>query len=179
MKVLAALFALAALLFSPGCTSKKEPIPKNEPAPLYLKTRFQTVATEQAILLQKGTHKNQCVICGRDLPTFYRTNHAAATKKNRIRQYCSLHCLVHDNEISKTDLYDVKVVDAATLKFIPVQSAFYVVGSNREATMSNFSKYTFAKRKDADAFAKAYGGYVMNFYDAYAIAMQDFTDEKR
>jgi nitrous oxide reductase accessory protein NosL len=173
MKVLAALFALAALLFSTGCTSR------NEPVPAYLKTRFQTVPPQQATLLQKGIHKEQCVICGMDLPTFYRTNHAAATKEKKPRQYCSLHCLVHDNEINKTDLYDVKVVDVTTLKFIPAQSAFYVVGSHREATMSNFSKYAFAKRKDADLFVKEYGGYVMNFYDAYTIAMQDFTNEKR
>ena len=173
MPFLAALFALAALLFSTGCTSR------NEPAPVYLKTRFQTVPPEQAILLQKNTHKNRCVICGMDLPTFYRTNHAALTKKNKVHQYCSLHCVVHDNEINKTDLYDVKVVDATTLKFIPAQSAFYVVGSNREATMSNFSKYAFAQRKDADAFAQKYGGYVMNFYDAYTIAMQDFTEEEQ
>ncbi|MBD3791460.1 MAG: nitrous oxide reductase accessory protein NosL [Campylobacterales bacterium] len=156
-----------------ACTGTKEPIPPKT------YTRFQSVPASQTILLQKGKHKESCVICGMDLSTFYRTNHAAISKENKIRQYCSLHCLVHDNEINKTNLYDVKVVDAATLKFIPAQSAFYVVGSNREATMSNFSKYAFAKRKDADAFAKAYGGYVMNFYDAYTIAMEDFMEEKQ
>jgi len=112
-----------------------------------------------------------------DLPTFYKTNHASISKENMVRQYCSLHCVVHDNEINRTDLYDLKVVDVTTLKFIPAQSAFYVVGSNREATMSNFSKYAFAKRKDADLFVKEYGGYVMNFYDAYTIAMQDFIQD--
>lgn len=47
--------------------------------------------------------------------------------------------------------------------------------------MSPVSKYTFAKRTNADAFTKIYEGYVMNFYDAYNIAVHDFTeaDEER
>jgi len=164
------LTLFGAFLIS-ACTETKEPIP------LKTYTRFQSVPASQTILLQKGHHKESCVICGMDLPTFYKTNHASISKENMVRQYCSLHCVVHDNEINRTDLYDLKVVDVTTLKFIPAQSAFYVVGSNREATMSNFSKYAFAKRKDADLFVKEYGGYVMNFYDAYTIAMQDFIQD--
>ncbi|MGC9351633.1 MAG: nitrous oxide reductase accessory protein NosL, partial [Sulfurovum sp.] len=56
------------------------------------------------------------------------------------------------------------------------QSAYYVVGSMKEGTMTRFSKYAFAKREDADAFVKKYGGHVMNFYDAYTIAVQDFME---
>ena len=44
-------------------------------------------------------------------------------------------------------------------------------------TMTRYSKYAFAKRKDADAFAKKHGGHVMNFYDAYTVAIQDFEEE--
>jgi nitrous oxide reductase accessory protein NosL len=67
------------------------------------------------------------------------------------------------------------VVDAKTLCFIPALSAYYVVGSNKPATMSKTSKYAFAKKSDAQAFAKAYGGKVMKFYDAYKVATKDFT----
>lgn len=150
---------------------------KSEPSPAYLKTRFQSVPASQATLLQKGKQREHCVVCGMHLPTFYKTNHAATTKTDHIRQYCSLHCLVHDSEHNRSDLYSVQVVDVTTLKFISAQSAYYVVGSMKEGTMTRFSKYAFAKRADADAFVETYGGHVMNFYDAYTIAVQDFIQE--
>jgi copper chaperone NosL len=163
------LVFLGVFLIS-GCTTRSEPAPKQT------YTRFQSVPASQATLLQKGEQKTHCIVCGMHLPTFYKTNHAATTKEKQTRQYCSLHCVVHDNEINKIDLYDVKVVDVTTLRFISAQSAYYVVGSMIEGTMTRFSKYAFAKREDADAFAGKYGGHVMNFYDAYTIAMQDFTE---
>lgn len=151
-----------------GCTTKSEPAPKQT------HSHFQSVPVSQAILFQKGKHKAHCIVCAMHLPTFYKTNHAATTRENHQRQYCSLHCFVHDNEMSRIDLYHVKVVDLKTLKFISAECAYYVVGSMKKGTMTRFSKYAFAKREDADAFVEKYGGHVMNFYDAYTIAVQDF-----
>jgi len=145
-----------------------------DPAPKQMGKRFQSVPKAKAKLVQKGPHKSSCAICGMNLPTFYKTNHAATLKDGSKRQYCSLHCVVHDNEINKTDLINLTVVDAKTLKFIPALHAYYVVGSNKPATMSRTSKYAFAKASDAKAFAKANGGKVMKFYDAYAVATKDF-----
>lgn len=172
MRIFLYFFSLLSLFFFIGCTTKPEPTPKKT------YTRFQSIPASQTSLLQNSKHKEDCIVCGMHLPTFYKTNHAATTKDNHIRQYCSLHCVVHDNEINKIDLYDVKVVDVTTLKFISAQSAYYVVGSMKEGTMTRFSKYAFAKRKDADAFVEKYGGHVMNFYDAYTVAMQDFMEEE-
>ena len=135
--------------------------------------RFQTVSAKQAKLVQKGKNKKSCVICGMNLQTFYKTSHAAETKKGTKRQYCSLHCVVHDNEINKTDLVNLKVVDTNSLKFISVYKAFYVVGSSKPATMSRTSKYAFAKKSKANAFAKKFGGKIMNFNDTYTKSMKD------
>jgi len=146
-----------------------------DPAPKQMGERFQSVPRSKAKIVQKGEHKASCAICGMHLATFYKTNHAATLRDGTKRQYCSLHCVVHDNEINKTDLINLKVVDAKTLKFIPALSAYYVVGSSKPATMSRVSKYAFAKKRDAEAFAKAYGGKVMKFYDAYEVATKDFT----
>lgn len=172
MKSIYILLPILGALLLGGCTGTVKPTPKKS------YTRFQSVPASQVTLLQKGTHQQECIVCGMDLPTFYKTNHAATTKEKHIRQYCSLHCVVHDNEINKIDLYDLKVVDITSLKFISAQSAYYVVGSMQEGTMTRFSKYAFAKRKDANAFVQKYGGHVMNFYDAYTIAMQDFMEEE-
>lgn len=170
MKNIYIISTFLGALLTGGCTTKSEPAPQKTYTP------FQSVPVSQAILLQKGEQKEYCIVCGMHLPTFYKTNHAATTKDNHIRQYCSLHCFVYDNEINEKDLYDVKVVDVTSLKFISAQSAYYVVGSMKEGTMTRFSKYAFAKREDADAFVKKYGGHVMNFYDAYTIAVQDFME---
>ncbi len=137
------------------------------------KVRFQSVSPEKAILLQSGKEKTSCAICGMHLPTFYKTNYAADTKKG-TKQYCSLHCVVHDNEVNKTDLTNLRVVDTNSLKMIPALKAYYVVGSSKAATMSRVSKYAFGKKSEADAFAKAFGGKVMKFYDAYDVAKKDF-----
>ncbi|MEA1952817.1 MAG: nitrous oxide reductase accessory protein NosL, partial [Campylobacterota bacterium] len=137
------------------------------------KAHFQTVSAKQAILVQKGKNRESCVICGMNLPTFYKTSHAAETKSGTKRQYCSLHCVVEDNEIKKTDLVNLKVVDTNSLKFISVYKAFYVVGSSKPGTMTRTSKYAFAKKSEAEAFAKKFGGKVMNFNDTYTIAMKD------
>ena len=107
------------------------------------------------------------------LQTFYKTNHAAETKTGTKKQYCSLHCVVHDNEINKTDLLNLKVVDTHSLKFIPASKAFYVVGSSKPGTMSRTSKYAFAKKSQAEAFAKKFGGKIMNLHDTYTESMKD------
>jgi nitrous oxide reductase accessory protein NosL len=145
-----------------------------EATPKHMGKRFQSVPESKAKIVQKGENRDACAICGMHLATFYKTNHAATLKDGSKRQYCSLHCVVHDNEINKTDLANLKVVDAKTLRFIPALSAYYVVGSRKPATMSKTSKYAFAKKSDAEAFAKANGGKIMKFYDAYGVATRDF-----
>ena len=137
------------------------------------KVRFQSVLVKQATLLQDAKKNKSCAICGMHLPTFYKTNHAADTKDG-IKQYCSIHCLAKDNEINKTDLKNLRVVDTNSLEFIPALKAFYVVGSKKSATMSRVSKYAFSTKNEALDFAKKFGGKVMKFYDAYDEATKDF-----
>jgi len=164
------LFIIGLLLIS-GCTSS--------PSPKHIGKDFRSVPTTKAHIYQKGEHKNSCAICGMNLPRFYKTNHLATTKDGSKKQYCSLHCVVYDNEFNKTDLINLKVVDTKTLKFIPALKAYYVVGSSKPATMSKTSKYAFASKKDAISFANRYGGKVMKFYDAYDVATKDFTRKRR
>lgn len=139
------------------------------------KVRFQSVSADKAVLLQSGKDKASCAICGMHLPTFYKTNHAADTKEG-TKQYCSIHCVVHDNELNKTDISNLRVVDTNSLKMISALEAHYVVGSSKPGTMSRVSKYAFAKKAEAEAFAKAFGGKVMKFYDAYDVAKKDFSN---
>ncbi len=167
MKSITLLASIVSALLFVGCTDSSTATPKSS------KARFQTVPAGQAILVQKGESKESCVICGMNLPTFYKTSHAAETKAGAKRQYCSIHCVVEDNEINKTDLVNLKVVDTNSLKFISVYKAFYVVGSSKPGTMTRTSKYAFGKKSEAEAFAKEFGGKVMSFNDTYTVSMKD------
>jgi nitrous oxide reductase accessory protein NosL len=66
------------------------------------------------------------------------------------------------------------VADAKGLKMIPVQKAFYVIGSTVKGTMSRISTYAFATKADALEFKSANGGKLGTYEDAYIATMDDF-----
>jgi len=76
-------------------------------------------------------------------------------------------------------LTDIKVVDVTSLKFIAVDKACYVVGSAKKGTMTMVSKYAFASKADAQAFAKANGGEVVDYNGAYKAAEGDFDKDSK
>jgi len=137
------------------------------------KEMFQSVPFKDATLLQEGKGKISGVVCGMNLPKFYKTNHSA-TLDGKVRQYCSIHCLGEDLRVKKLPLEDIQVVDLSSLKFISVKEAFYVVGSKQPGTMSVTSKYAFATKDDATKFVKRYGGEIVDFRKALFIALKDF-----
>jgi nitrous oxide reductase accessory protein NosL len=157
------LLALLGSLFI-GCMAGKTPSQSS--------LRFQSVSEKEAIILQSGKHKTSCVVCGMDLPKFYKTNHAA-THEGHTRQYCSLHCLVTDLNKGNT-LKNPRAIDLPTLQFTDASSAYYVVGSSKPATMSHISKYVFIKKSDAEEFVKHYGGEITDMYGAIKTAQKDF-----
>jgi nitrous oxide reductase accessory protein NosL len=141
--------------------------------------RFQSVAPEEAVLLQTGEEKADCPVCGMHLPTFYKTSHAVTFQNKQLFQFCSLHCLVdalehHLDPETREQIILIQAVDAQTNALIDAQKAFYVVGSKKPATMSRVSKYAFKTRAAAEAFAEMYGGKIMDFAGAYARAKEDF-----
>ncbi len=138
-------------------------------------TRFQAVSMDKAEILQEGDAKMYCPRCGMTLPMFYKTNHAAHND-GKSEQYCSIHCLAETMENSGK-VTDLKVVDTTTLKFIDATKASYVFGSSKAGTMSMTSKYAFAKKSDAEAFAKEFGGKVMNFDDTLASVKSTLAKE--
>ena len=150
---------------------------KSSEKPKTMPKMFQSVGKGEATLLQEGKAKPFCPECGMTLPVFYKTNHAA-TVDGKVKQYCSLHCVVEDTQ-KGSKLTDIKVVDVTTLKFIPVEKATYVVGSAKKGTMSTVSKYAFGNKADAEAFAKANGGKVVDYSGAYKAAEGDFSKDSK
>ncbi len=137
---------------------------------------FQSVPPQKATILQDTKAKMFCPNCGMTLPMFYKTNHAL-THNGHVKQYCSIHCMVEDHVKNGVKLNKPQVVDVTSLKFIPVKDATYVVGSEKKGTMSMVSKYAFAKRSDAQKFAKKFGGKIMNFEGAYSVALKGLDKE--
>jgi nitrous oxide reductase accessory protein NosL len=168
-----ALFTLSLMILS-GCSSAPKPTPVAKAKPPVVKhyKMFQTVSKDEATLLQKGENREHCYICGMHLVKFYKTSHAA-NEGDVTHQYCSLHCLT-DHLRKGAELENPKVVDVKSLKFIPVQEAYYVVGSSKPATMSRVSKYAFESLEDAKAFQKIYGGKIVDFRSAWELAKKDF-----
>ena len=151
-------------LFLVGCGPEKEPHVSSK--------MFQSVSENEAVLVQDTKNKRYCARCGMDLVKFYKTSHSA-THKDKKYQYCSIHCL-EDHLGEGVTLKNPKVVDVDSLKFIDTSKAFYVVGSKKPGTMSRISKYAFADKKMAEKFQKLYGGEIMDFNHALAIARKDF-----
>jgi len=139
---------------------------------------FQSVSMDKVQLKQTGNEKKFCPVCGMNLPMFYKTNHIAVVD-GKVKQYCSLHCLVEDKELNHKVLKNIQVVDVNSLDFIDVKKAYYVVASKKKGTMSMVSKYAFATQKEAKDFAKKFGGRVMDFTQAYAEAKKDFVNDSR
>ena len=152
-----------------GCGVDKGPSVKS--------SRYQSVTPDKAVLLQSGKNKRYCSRCGMDLAKFYKTNHVAV-HKGKVYQYCSIHCL-EDHLREGITLKNPRVVDVASLKFISVADAKYVVGSKKPGTMSRVSKYAFASLDDAKKFQAKYGGEIMSFSGARAKAQEDFKFKRK
>lgn len=171
MKKVLLLLTMLAMVSTHAMSEEVKPAPMGKKMP----TRFQAVPADKAVILQEGEGKMYCPKCGMTLPMFYRTNHAAKVQ-GKMKQYCSIHCLA--KAMKENDMIDsLKVVDNTTLKFIDAKNAWYVVGSDKPGTMSMTSKYGFAKKADAEAFAKNFGGKVMNFKDTLALVNSTLDKE--
>ena len=148
-----------------------------EAKPKKMTKMFQSVSKGEATLLQEGKAKPFCPECGMTLPMFFKTNHAA-TVNGKVKQYCSIHCVVEDTQ-KGSKLTDIKVVDVTSLKFIDANKASYVVGSSKKGTMTMVSKYAFANKADAEAFAKLNSGKVVDYSGAYKAAESDFAKDSK
>jgi len=131
---------------------------------------FSKMASGEPMLVQKGSKKPWCPICGMNLKMFYKTSHASKLEDNSTRQYCSVRCLVVDMKEHNISINDVQVVDVTSQKLIGAKSAFYVLGSKIKGTMTKVSKLAFLSEIEATNFVKEYGGKVVNFTKVLEVA---------
>jgi len=128
---------------------------------------FRKMASEKPTLTQEGKEKKWCPVCGMSLKMFYKTSHSSKLKDGKNRQYCSMRCLAVDHHEHNISLDTIHVVDVNSEKLIDANRAFYVLGSKIKGTMAKVSKLAFSTQKEAETFAKEYGGEVMEFKKAF------------
>ncbi len=138
---------------------------------------FSKTAEGTPQLVQKGPQKMWCAVCGMNLKMFYKTSHAVELDDGTKKQYCSIRCLAADWPNIKGHVKKILVVDAKTGKLIDAKSARYVVGSKVKGTMSMTSKIAFGSLDDAKAFQKTYGGKIIAFDEAFAMAKKALANE--
>lgn len=139
---------------------------------------FLKKATSKVELTQIGDGKNWCPVCGMKIKNFYKTSHSAKLKMNGTnRQYCSIRCLAVDMKEHGIDLNSVKVVDAKTEKLFFANKAFYLVNSKVMGTMSKVSKLAFEHKVDAQEFQTLYGGKIVDFKTALAMANESLKSD--
>jgi nitrous oxide reductase accessory protein NosL len=140
-------------------------------------SHFSKVAVGNPHLVQDGSQKIWCSVCGMNLKMFYKTSHIVVLKDRKKIQYCSIRCLIADWESIKDKVKEVLVVDAKTGELIDTKSAYYVVGSKVKGTMSMVSKIAFAKEVDAKVFQKEFGGKIVNFDTVFKMAKDSFKKD--
>ena len=138
---------------------------------------FTKVASSKPLLVQVGSAKQWCPVCGMSLKMFYKTSHTSKLHDNTPRQYCSMRCLVVDMQEKSISMDDIKVVDAKSEELIDAKMAFYVVGSKIHGTMAKVSKIAFLNESDAKAFVKKYKGKIVDFKTAISLAKESLSSD--
>lgn len=134
-------------------------------------------AAKNPELIQEGEAKMWCAVCGMNLKKFYKTSHAVILDDGSKRQYCSIRCLAAQWPKIGKHVKKILAADAATDKLIDAQKAYYVVGSSVKGTMSQRSKIAFASLEDAKKFVSEYGGEIVDFKTAFAMAKEDLKKD--
>ncbi|MDD3324719.1 MAG: nitrous oxide reductase accessory protein NosL [Sulfurospirillaceae bacterium] len=138
---------------------------------------FTKVASGEPELIQEGKSKMWCPICGMNLKMFYKTSHAVKLKDGINKQYCSIRCLAVDYPSIEGKIDSILVTDAKSEKLIDAKKAYYVAGSKVPGTMTKVSKIAFSSEADAKNFAAQYGGNIINFDKAFAMAKESLKDD--
>lgn len=136
---------------------------------------FTKAATIKPELVQSGPQKEWCPVCGMNIEAFYKTSHASKIHNHKDRQYCSIRCLALDMQEHKIDINSIKAVDVKTQKLIDAKSAFYVVDSDVQGTMSKVSKLAFSDKEAAEDFNIEHGGKIVDFATALKMAQESLA----
>lgn len=120
-------------------------------------------AAKNPLMPPDKAYSGQCPNCGMVRPMWART-WKTFDEFEGATQACSFHCLADMALKAGQDPKNVKVslfLDYA--RMIPVEKAFFVVGSSAVGTMTMTSKAAFADKASAESFAATCGGKIERY----------------
>jgi copper chaperone NosL len=119
-----------------------------------------------------------CPNCGMMINMWARTRHSFHHPEGDFTT-CSIRCLADKTVNSGADADTVQVaLYTDPDKMIPVEEAFYLIGSTAPGTMTMKSKIAFKDSASAEQFASDYGGQVVDFQAALAEAKKELPESR-
>lgn len=115
-----------------------------------------------------------CPHCGMDRDKFAHSRILITYSDGTSVGVCSLHCAITELKASKSKT--IKTVETADLnsnKLVNAEKATWVIGGSKRGVMTRTPKWAFAKKDDAAAFIKKYGGKPATYKEALALAEKD------
>jgi len=120
----------------------------------------------------------RCPNCGMMINMWARTRHSFHHPEGELTT-CSIRCLADKTVSSGADADNIQAaVYLDPDSMIPVEKAWYVMGSTAPGTMTMKSKIVFADKAAAEEFAAHYGGQVVGFQDAFAAATMELPKSR-
>jgi nitrous oxide reductase accessory protein NosL len=126
----------------------------------------RTTSTEQQI--EKPA---ECQHCGMDRTAFATSRVLITFTDGTRRGTCSINCAY--DEVKKNAARKVRVIQVAdytTKQLIDGKTAVWVIGGSKPGVMSATAKWAFARKEDAEAFVKEFGGKISDFNAAWKAA---------
>ena len=126
-----------------------------------------------------SAHKS-CKYCGMDREKFDFSRMLVEYEDGTSTGVCSLRCLAVElaESLDKTPKA-IKVADMNTKQLTDAETAFWVLGGSKSGVMTKRGKWAFAKKEDAEAFAKQNGGAIVSFDDAIKAAYEDMYQDTK
>ncbi len=139
-----------------------------------------TQAAEPAAASPDVKAAPSCKYCGMDRAKFASTRMLIEYDDGTAVGLCSLHCAAIElaNQIDKTPKA-IRVGDYSSRELTDAEKATWVVGGAKPGVMSRRGKWAFARKADAEAFAKENGGAVVGFEEAIKAAYEDMYQDSR
>ena len=121
-----------------------------------------------------------CKYCGMDREKFAHSRMLVEYDDGTAIGTCSIHCLAVDLalNIDKTPK-SIQVGDYNSKTLIDAEKASWVIGGNKMGVMTKRAKWAFAKKDDAEKFAKENGGAIATLDESMKAAYGDmYSDTK-
>jgi copper chaperone NosL len=122
----------------------------------------------------------ECKYCGMKRKNFANSRMVLDHQRGKSVGVCSVFCAAKDNIENVDDPpVSVKVGDYTSQRLIDAVTATWVIGGSKPGVMTDRAKWAFARKEDALAFIKRYGGELIDYDTAMKASYEDMYEDMR